>query len=293
MENLQQSLEQSEKTVTLLREQIAILTALAAQKNNPNEEHEIKRITKENELLGNELKKLKQNLQYYEVQNGVLQVDVPKGITKSALMSDVSETSVVEKECNRENEKKQNKEKKPKAEGNKKQQAPAEGAKEVDVSQLNMKIGLIVNVKKHPDADALYVEEVNVGEEKNRTIVSGLVKHYTLDEMQNRMGIFLCNLKPAKMRGVLSEGMIMCASSPEKVEILQVPTGSVIGERVTCEGFPGEPDSQLNPKKKVWEQIQKDLFVTKDGTASYKGGAFTVSGKGTCVAPSMRECIIK
>lgn len=128
---------------------------------------------------------------------------------------------------------------------------------------------------------------------KNRTIVSGLVKHYTLDEMQNRMGIFLCNLKPAKMRGVLSEGMIMCASSPEKVEILQVPAGSVIGERVICEGFPGEPDTQLNPKKKVWEQIQKDLFVTKDGTASYKGGAFTVSGKGTCVAPSMRECIIK
>ena len=55
--------------------------------------------------------------------------------------------------------------------------------------------------------------------------MSGLVKHYTLEQMENRTAVFMCNLKPAKMRGVLSEGMIMCASSPEKVEILQVPQG--------------------------------------------------------------------
>lgn len=58
--------------------------------------------------------------------------------------------------------------------------------------------------------------------------------------MQNRMGIFLCNLKPAKMRGVVSQAMLMCASSPEKVEILAPPNGTVPGERVTFEGFPGK-----------------------------------------------------
>jgi len=168
MENLQRSLDQSEQTVTFLREQIAILTALAAQKNELNEEHEIKRITKENELLGKELMKLKQNLQYYEVQNGVEQVEIPQGITNAVLKSNVLETKAIEKECIGENAKESNKEKKAGKDGNKNksQQAPVEGAKEVDVSQLNMKIGLIVNVKKHPDADALYVEEVNVGEEK-------------------------------------------------------------------------------------------------------------------------------
>ena len=56
-----------------------------------------------------------------------------------------------------------------------------------------------------------------MGEEKPRTIVSGLVKHVELADMQNRIAIFMCNLKPAKMRGVLSEGMLMCASSPDKV----------------------------------------------------------------------------
>ena len=49
---------------------------------------------------------------------------------------------------------------------------------------LNMRIGYIVNVKKHPDADTLYVEEVDVGEDRNRTIVSGLVKHVPLEQVR-------------------------------------------------------------------------------------------------------------
>lgn len=76
---------------------------------------------------------------------------------------------------------------------------------------------VLIAVKKHPDADSLYVEEVDVGEGKNRTIVSGLVKHVPIEEMQDRVAIFMCNLKPAKMRGITSEGMLMCASTPEKV----------------------------------------------------------------------------
>ena len=51
--------------------------------------------------------------------------------------------------------------------------------------------------------------------------------------MQNRMVVLLCNLKPAKMRGVVSQAMVMCESSPEKVEILAPPNGSVSGDRIT------------------------------------------------------------
>jgi len=58
--------------------------------------------------------------------------------------------------------------------------------------------------------------------------------------MQNRMAVLLCNLKPAKMRGVVSQAMVMCASSPEKVEILAPPLGAVPGDRITFEGFPGK-----------------------------------------------------
>lgn len=53
------------------------------------------------------------------------------------------------------------------------------------------------------------------------------------------MAVLLCNLKPAKMRGVLSQAMVMCASSPEKVEILDPPSGAMAGDRVTFQGFPG------------------------------------------------------
>lgn len=58
-------------------------------------------------------------------------------------------------------------------------------------------------------------------------------------QMQNRMAILLCNLKPAKMRGVVSQAMVMCASSPDKVEILDPPGGAVAGDKIVFQGFPG------------------------------------------------------
>ena len=90
------------------------------------------------------------------------------------------------------------------------------------------------------DAAALYLELIECGEDKPRTVISGLVKHVPLEEMQNRMVVLLCNLKPAKMRGIVSEAMVMCASTPEKVEILAPPAGAVPGDLVKVPGFEGE-----------------------------------------------------
>lgn len=64
----------------------------------------------------------------------------------------------------------------------KKAPPPQEDAK-VDVSRLDLRVGRIVTAKKHPDADSLYVEEVDVGEEAPRTVVSGLVKHIPLEQV--------------------------------------------------------------------------------------------------------------
>ena len=63
--------------------------------------------------------------------------------------------------------------------------------------------------------------------------VSGLVRFVPLDQMQNRMAVLLCNLKPAKMRGITSQAMVMCASTPDKVEILDPPAGSQPGDEVS------------------------------------------------------------
>jgi hypothetical protein len=55
---------------------------------------------------------------------------------------------------------------------------------EVSVAKLDIRVGLIRKAEKHPDADSLYVEEIDVGEEAPRTVVSGLVKYIPLEEMQ-------------------------------------------------------------------------------------------------------------
>lgn len=115
--------------------------------------------------------------------------------------------------------------------------APAEEEVAIDVSRLDLRVGKIVEVCRHPDAENLYLEKIDCGEAVPRTVVSGLVRFFTLEEMQNRMVIVLCNLKPAKMRGVVSEAMVMCASTPDKVEIMAPPEGAVPGDLVQCEGI--------------------------------------------------------
>jgi tyrosyl-tRNA synthetase len=65
---------------------------------------------------------------------------------------------------------------------------------------------------QHPDADSLYIEKIDVGEAEPRTVVSGLVQFVPKEELQDRLVVVLCNLKPQKMRGVESQGMLLCAS---------------------------------------------------------------------------------
>lgn len=279
---------------------------------------EQQRLSVENAELRCEVERLKSELISAEVKNGVKQILLP--ISKVQAGSDVKNpsagsTSSTQKAPSLEEPKTKsvvesvvpvkgkNTSKAPKAEKKTGDSKPAVRANEpaqsasddkVDVSRLNMRIGRIVAVKKHPDADSLYVEEVDVGESKHRTIVSGLVKHVPIEQMQDRVAVFLLNLKPAKMRGVTSEGMIMCASSPEKVEIIVPPTGAAIGDRVTVEGYPGPSDEQLNPKKKTWEQIQPDLRINSEGVATYKGARWFLENKeGLFKAPSMIDSAIK
>ncbi|KAK4310629.1 hypothetical protein Pmani_017817 [Petrolisthes manimaculis] len=192
-------------------------------------------------------------------------------------------------------EKKADKKEKKKSDGGEKggKGKKAEDEGPVDVSRLDFRVGKIVSAKKHPDADTLYVEEVDVGENKMRTVVSGLVRFVPLEEMQNRMAVLLCNLKPAKMRGITSEAMVMCASTPEKVEILTPPVGSQPGDIVQFEGYTRNPDAVLNPKKKIFETCAPDLQTDANKVAVYKGVAFTIPGKGIVMADTLANVQVK
>ncbi|KAL3883708.1 hypothetical protein ACJMK2_029945 [Sinanodonta woodiana] len=157
---------------------------------------------------------------------------------------------------------------------------------EVTPARLDFRVGKILEVKKHPDAESLFVETVDLGEAAPRTVVSGLVGLYPESKLQDRLGVFLCNLKRVKMRGVESQAMLMCASreDPRAIEPLDPPEGSVPGERVVIEGYEaGEPDDVLNPKKKVWETLQPDFRTNDKCIAEWQGNQMkTKSGIVKC-----------
>lgn len=78
--------------------------------------------------------------------------------------------------------------------------------------------------------------------------------------------------------------MHACVMDEQRTEFLMSQTDILIA---------GEPDKELNPKKKVWEQVQPDLRTDDKCVATYKGAAFEVTGKGVCKAQTMSNSGIK
>ncbi|CAL1539466.1 unnamed protein product [Lymnaea stagnalis] len=168
-------------------------------------------------------------------------------------------------------------------------------AEEVVPSRLDIRIGKILSVSQHPDADSLYLETVDFGEAEPRTVVSGLAGLVPMEELEGKLGVFLCNLKPAKMRGVLSKAMLLCASvdNPRQVEPLVPPEGSAPGDRVFVEGYEsGEPEGELKPKKKVWETLQPDLRVNSEHEAEWQNNAL-LTKLGKIVTKKVKNAPIK
>jgi aminoacyl tRNA synthase complex-interacting multifunctional protein 1 len=173
--------------------------------------------------------------------------------------------------------KKEKKEKKPKA-------APVPvKEKPLSPSMIDLRVGHILKAIQHPNADSLYVSTIAVGDPAGtdntseyegqvvRTVCSGLNGLVPLEEMQGRKIVAVCNLKPVTMRGVKSCAMVLAASPKEEgdghkgpVELVNPPAASQAGERVFFEGWEGEPEGVLNPKKKIWETLQPG-FETTDG----------------------------
>jgi methionine--tRNA ligase beta chain len=161
---------------------------------------------------------------------------------------------------------------------------------------MDIRIGQIVSVDKHPDADSLYVESVDVGEAEPRTIVSGLVQFVPLSDMQQRKVVVLCNLQARNMRGIKSHGMLLCASNEghDRVEPLDPPAAAAVGERVWfgSEQLQPAPESAKRvQKKKIWEAVQPNLKTSTDGVAGYKGQPMNTSA-GPVTAKSLANANI-
>ncbi|KAF4078402.1 hypothetical protein AMELA_G00198770 [Ameiurus melas] len=162
-----------------------------------------------------------------------------------------------------------------------------------DVSRLDLRIGRVLAVRKHVDSESLYVQEVDVGDSAPRSVVSELANHVPPEELQDTLVILLCNVRPVKVRGVLSQARVLCAVNQHKMEPLAPPTGAQPGDRVTFQNYPGEAERELNPKRRIWERLLPDLCIDERGVATYRGVAFEVKGKGLCRAPTISNGGIK
>jgi len=148
-----------------------------------------------------------------------------------------------------------------------------------DISRINIKVGKIIHVEKHPEAEKLYVEQIDVGEPTPRTVVSGLVQFIPIEQLKDRLVLVITNLPARALKGVISQGMVLAASNEtgDKVELLTVPEGAQIGERITFEGEIGYPDAELNPKHKVFDRVKNDLKTNAEHLACYQNKLFMTS----------------
>jgi methionyl-tRNA synthetase len=101
-----------------------------------------------------------------------------------------------------------------------------------DFQKLEIKVGKVLSVEDHPDADKLMVMRVDVGEEKPRTLVAGLKAYYEPAGLAGKLVAVVTNLEPARLRGVLSQGMLLAAQDGGTVSVLtldkEVAPGSAI-----------------------------------------------------------------
>jgi glutamyl-tRNA synthetase len=159
------------------------------------------------------------------------------------------------------------------------------------ISALNIRVGRITKVWVHPEADKLYCEEIDVGEDEPRTIASGLRPYLKAEDMENRLVLVLCNLKERKLVGFPSHGMVLCVSNEDHTDVRLVnpPIDAKVGERVTIpdfnfEGEEAQPsgENQLG-KKKIFEKLAPYLVTSKYGVPEFLGRPFMTSA-GVCTS---------
>uniref|UniRef100_A0A1I8FBI3 tRNA-binding domain-containing protein n=1 Tax=Macrostomum lignano TaxID=282301 RepID=A0A1I8FBI3_9PLAT len=137
---------------------------------------------------------------------------------------------------------------------------PLRRRRRLDVTRLDLRVGRIVSAEKHPDAMRSTL--------KLSTLARRRPNHC-------RLAVFLLNLKPAKMRGILQRRhdhvrfrfrRKPCRLRPASRPAIACPWPAVRVRRAA-------PDAQLNPKKKIWEALKPHCLVDADGYAGFNGAA--------------------
>ena len=101
-----------------------------------------------------------------------------------------------------------------------------------DFQKVVLKVGRVTSCEKHPDADTLLIEQIDLGDGESRQIVSGIASSYTPGQMIGKHVVVITNLKPAVIRGQRSEGMLLAGKNGKEVVVAEV-NGLAPGTRIS------------------------------------------------------------
>ena len=137
---------------------------------------------------------------------------------------------------------------------------------------IDIRVGKILSAKVHPNAESLYIEDIDLGD-RTVQVVSGLAKYYPVEELPGRHVLVVANLKPAELRGVASEGMVLVAQTRKKLELIDVSDRQV-GDRLTREGFDAAADQEIDI-----DTFNKFPMEVKDHQVVFKDQALVLGGE--------------
>ena len=148
---------------------------------------------------------------------------------------------------------------------------------------ISLKTAKILSVQNHPHGDKLFVETIDDGSESGRVILSGLVPYFAADDLVGADIILVENLKPRKMRGIESKGMLLAshytdADGNEKVELVGIP-GAAPGTPVTLEGAAASIPPAQKPQAIDAELFFAVPFTVEDSHVCAAGKRLLVNGQ--------------
>lgn len=144
-------------------------------------------------------------------------------------------------------------------------------------SKLELRVGIIEEVRPHPDADSLYAMTVDIGGEK-RSICAGLRAHLDASELQGHKTLVLANLKPAMLRGIESRGMVLASDARDGRVVPVDPGDAPSGDLAAVEGIESRPKKKLS-----LSEFQKAPLVIQGGRVTYGGRPLrTSAGEVAC-----------
>lgn len=152
--------------------------------------------------------------------------------------------------------------------------APAPPPAPASFDDLEVLVGIVTKAWKHPDSEKLMCEEIDIGEATGpRQIASGIQAHYTPEDFAGKRVCVVANLKPAKLGGFTSNGMVLCASwtdaatSKYTVRLINPPANAAIGSRVVVGPSPYRTPAaaSLVKNKKIFESVAEKLRLDDSG----------------------------